>query len=80
MWERYICCLPNRVSLPKLRNYRELYTLRNRLSIRREDKLRNRVKDSYTGSVGWGRVRWVEATRGGSSHGESGIHSAGDVS
>jgi hypothetical protein len=65
MWGKYVFLLQNRVSFPKLRNYRELCTLRNRLSIRREDKLRNRVKDSYTGinRIGEGVVGRSDARR-----------------
>lgn len=66
--EKRICFLPlqNRLNPSGLQSYRELYTSRNCLSISPGDKLRNRVKDSYTVSTG----RRAEEAGRGSSCGE----------
>lgn len=59
----------------RLWNYRVLHAPRDRSSIRSEDKLRNRVRDSYTGSTkGVARKRHAEE-----AHTPSRIHSAGET-
>lgn len=55
--------LQNRLNPSGLQSYRELYTSRNCLSISPGDKLRNRVKDSYTVSTGRGTEGRRDARR-----------------